>query len=128
MEQTRRKSIMKSKMKEISLTLAVEVAEDVAPEEVAARLEKALVGLDGQVARLSDVVVRTVPRFDGPAAGGYESRIWEKATCKATNDPRERLEDPVTEIERLSEQAKRLESEIASLHANLNRLKNAQGR
>ena len=119
---------MKSKMKEISLTLAVEVAEDVAPDDVAARLEKALAGLDDQVARISDVVVRTVPRFDAPGSGGYESRIWEKATCKATNDPRDRLVDPVTEIEKLFEQAKRLESEIASLHGNLSRLKNAQGR
>lgn len=109
--------------KEISVTVAFETAESISSEEIASRVEKAVGGLDGEVGRISDVVVRTVPRFTGGGSGGYESRIWEKATCKVVDDPRERLIDPVTELDKLTDQAARLEQELAKLNSAIDKLK-----
>ncbi|AAM36788.1 hypothetical protein NY99_16655 [Xanthomonas phaseoli pv. phaseoli] len=108
--------------KEISLTLAVEVTEDTAAESVAEQLEKALSHLDGKVGRLSDVVVRTVPRIVSNAGAGYESRIWEKATCKIADNPRDRLIDPVVDLEKLSEQVIQLERQLGAVREGLARL------
>ncbi|MDO9048869.1 MAG: hypothetical protein Q7U66_14210 [Methylobacter sp.] len=112
---------MKNK-KEISISLVVEVDENITPESVAAEVETALSKLDSKVGRMSDVIVRTVPRFEGVGAAGYESRLWEKATCKVAQDPRERIGDPVLEIRKLSETAQRLEAELKSLKESISRL------
>ncbi len=119
---------MESKMKVISITLAVEVDESISPESITAELESALSKLDAKVGRMSEVIVRTVPRFEGDRAGGYESRLWEKATCKVARDPRERIDDPVTEIRKLEEKAQRLDEELKSLRESLNRLIQQQER
>jgi hypothetical protein len=113
--------------KEISITLAFEVDESITPENVAAEVEGALGKLDGKVGRMSDVVVRTVPRFEGIGAAGYESRLWEKATCKIARDPRERIDDPRIEIRKLAENAQRIEAELKSLQENISRLTQQQG-
>ncbi|MDS0761071.1 hypothetical protein ABFO19_10730 [Xanthomonas citri pv. glycines] len=104
------------------MTLAVEVTEDTAAESVAEQLEKALSHLDGKVGRLSDVVVRTVPRIVSNAGAGYESRIWEKATCKIADNPRDRLIDPVVDLEKLSEQVIQLERQLGAVREGLARL------
>lgn len=114
--------------KEVNISLALEVEESMSADKIAATLEDSLKGLDSKVGRISDVMVRTVPRFDGLGAAGYESRLWEKATCKVTNDPRERLEDPINEMSKLQEQATDLQNQLKALSDNLSRLSQQLGR
>jgi hypothetical protein len=69
--------------KTIEITIRATVGGAVTEEQIAERVEAAVKNLAGQAKKGSKLSIRTAPREGvGPnAAGGYESRLWEKATC-----------------------------------------------
>lgn len=114
--------VNESEPKRLAVSVSIEVDPKTSQDELMERLEGALAPLSEHAVRVSDVVVRTVPRFAGAPAGGYETRIWEKATCRTLDNPRDRLEHPEwevvalrEEVTRLSEQAKALGERVARL-------------
>ena len=106
------------KTKEIIISLSLEVPEEATQEEVATKIGKALEPLADTVMNVSDLAIRTVPRLHGPhdEGGGYETRLWEKATCKVAMDPRDRLKNPEEQIERLLEEAESLNEQTRRLN------------
>lgn len=65
----------------IEITINAEISSQATEEEIADRVQEVLKGLAGDAR--GGLRVRTVSREgDEPAAiAGYESRLWEKATC-----------------------------------------------
>jgi hypothetical protein len=99
--------------KELTVSITVAVEEGVDQETLADRVGEALKPMVDEVVGLSDVTIHTVPRRGaiGVAGGGYESRLWEKATCKTENPlvPREAV------VEELLDEAERLGDEVRAL-------------
>ena len=71
--------------KTVEITLAARVDADASAEDIAGEVARALKPLSSRKEDVSEVVVRTVSRQTAAPgdAGGYESRIWGKATCKS---------------------------------------------
>lgn len=113
---------MQEETKQVTVALSAEVDATLSSEEVAQHLEEALTHLQERAVKLSDVVVRTVPRLSGDPAGGYESRLWEKATCRL-RDPLEKLDAPVLEIRDIDQDIANLERQLAELTRNLQAMK-----
>lgn len=117
---------MQEETKQVTVALSVEVDAKLTSEEVAQHLEESLTHLQDRAVKISEVVVRTVPRLSGDPAGGYESRLWEKATCRL-RDPLEKLDAPVLEIPDIGQDIANLESQIAELTRNLQAVKRRLG-
>ncbi len=95
--------------KHVSISLTVEVREDASQEEIADRLSEALRPMTDLVSNVSDVAVRTVPRtVASELAGGYETRLWEKATCRILDGVTERIYPVDHEIEEVAEELQRV--------------------
>lgn len=74
------------KEKQIEIIVKATVDDSVSEEQVADRVQEALKSLASGTRNIGDLGVRTVPRATGVKAAdavgaGYESRLWEKATC-----------------------------------------------
>lgn len=85
--------------KRVTVTIDYVVPDQVSEEQIAERLGSSLKDLATSVV-VPHIPIRTIgPRDIGGGAGGYETKLWEKATCKLTGqephgDPAERFTDP----------------------------------
>lgn len=62
--------------------------------------------------------MRTVTRGSGAVGAGYESRLWEKATCKAVDDPRELVVNPEVQIEQILRESADLREQTERLQGS----------
>ncbi len=85
--------------KRVTVTIDYVVPDQLSEEQIAERLGSSLKDL-ATAAVVPHIPIRTIgPRTIGGAAGGYDTKLWEKATCKLTGeepkgDPAERFTDP----------------------------------
>lgn len=105
--------------KEVTVSLSIEVDNDLSHEQIASKLEEAIKHLDDKVSRLSDVTVRTVPRFQGLPG---DRMAWEKATCNISKDPRRRIRDPIEQVTLLEDTVVRMEKDLNAVKETLRQL------
>lgn len=67
--------------KVFSISIDVSVPADMSPEDMAQRLEGVVAKSRPDRVDFSKLTIRTIPRELGAAAAGYDTRLWEKATC-----------------------------------------------
>jgi hypothetical protein len=76
---------MGDKGKEIEITIKGTVDNSATEDQIADRVQEALKPLASNATDIGDISIRTTSRKSGSAdklaAPGYESRLWEKATC-----------------------------------------------
>ena len=108
------------KTKSIAVSITAVVDEGVTERELASVVEKSFANAKGTVKNISELAIRTLPRELGsPGAGGYEARIWEKATCRDVMNPRDKLINPERIVEErvqeLAQQLDELSEKVAAL-------------
>lgn len=98
-----------------TLSFAVRLPEGVGREQLADIVAEALRPLADRLVNVSDLAVRTVPRLAGAGAAGYESRLWEKATCRSDGRPTDPLINPEVRLAELLDETHALRRRIDEL-------------
>lgn len=122
--------IMKQENKEISISFAAIVNSDLEHEEIADRISDAIKPLADNVKNVSDIAVRTVPRFFTDVQDDFQNRLWEKATCNyRIQDPLSEVSNPqhemgqiIKNINVLSKQFKDLQSQLQTIQEQVNKI------
>lgn len=112
--------------KDLSISVTVTVDEGASQEEIADRVSRALAPMARDAANVSDVAVRTLPRgLVDVGSAGYESRLWEKATCKEpAMHPGDIVINPVDQLIEhdlggVSDQVRELQESVERLNERL---------
>jgi hypothetical protein len=67
--------------KQVEISIQVEVEDSLTEDEIAELVRQAVSARRGDVKSVGSLKIRTLPHVHGVSAAGYESRLWEKATC-----------------------------------------------
>jgi hypothetical protein len=83
--------------KQFSVSIDFVVGKKVTKRQIAAEIEKVIESIASTPADIGDVTVKTIDRVlkPGGLAAGYESRLWEKATCAVAARPGDVVINPV---------------------------------
>lgn len=118
----------KSEPLETSFSFTIQTDGAIDQDQLADAVAKALEPLAEQAVNVSDLAIRTLPRRDlGEQAGGYETRLWEKATCKSVDDPREKITNPDDDVEKVLREAEALQEQVSRLAEAAQRLSQRRG-
>jgi hypothetical protein len=113
--------------REMTMSFTVRLEDGVDRDQLADAVAEALRPLSERAVNVSDLAVRTVPRGPGGPSAGYDSRLWEKATCKEAGDPRDRLVNPEVQVERVLQEAHELRANAARLEKAVDALSHRLG-
>lgn len=109
----------------VTFTVPADAVQD--REQLADLVAEALGPLAEKAVNVSDVAIRTIDRFGGAVAGGYESRLWEKATCKEAGDPRDVLVNPASDLERVVQELDSLRVQVDTLNTAVEKISRTLG-
>jgi hypothetical protein len=75
--------------KKFSISIDCLVDSKVTKKQLAVEIEKAVKSIPSKPADIGEISVKTIDRSlrPGGLAAGYDSRLWEKATCKIAARP-----------------------------------------
>jgi hypothetical protein len=102
--------------KTLEISFATRVDAGLDQEAIVAEVARVLKPLSARPEDVSSIVVRTVRRTGvSPDVSAYESRIWEKATCRAPREKFDPIRDPYRDFVFVHDEIELLRKQVADL-------------